>query len=66
MFFLPIVRLLYSHHSMLTSCKEGTQQKVCKGVQGVVFIERIGGQAFVSFVGGSQASLSLEVAALRA
>ena len=51
---------------MLTVCKEGTQQKVCTGVQGIVFIERIGGQAFVSFVGGSQASLSLEVAALRA
>src|SRR4051794_27519511 len=56
MFCRPIARVLLSHHSLLTACKEGTQQKVCKRVYGVVFIESMGGQAFVSFVGGESGS----------
>ena len=66
MFCRPIARLLLSHHTHLIACKEGTQQKVCKGVQGVVFIERIGGQAFVSFVGGSPGAAKGSSLALRA
>jgi hypothetical protein len=66
MFCRPIACLLLSHHTHLITNKEGTQQKVCKRVQGVVSIERTGGQAFVSFVGGSPGAAKGSPLALRA
>ena len=51
-----IVRVLSSHQAVLTMCKEGTQQKVCTGIHGVVFIDIGRSGLCLSFVGGNRAS----------